>query len=160
MSMDPLSTGAYLTSHVHISPGVWQSSAFVRAGQKSASLPKIVAQEVKMRVLTTMCFHLDIIRSVGAPLLEGTRDYAYGKEAPDVDPAGTHRVVSAGDELCRVLDAMDEDMMSAHKMLVKQGVQVNSWKEKSKRQSVSRWNSVHEMISVLTHRMQRLGATS
>lgn len=136
LSMDPESSGAYLTSHIHISPAVWQAGVFNKVGQKSSGPPKIVAQEAKTRVLQTMCFHLDIIKTAAAPLLDGGREYMQGQTAPQMDGTTLHRMTGIADELCAILDAMDEDMVNGYKILTKHGVQVQPWKEKSKRQSV------------------------
>lgn len=136
LSMDPESSGAYLTSHIHISPAVWQPGSFIKPGQKASLMPRIVAAELKTRVLETMCFHLDIIRTAGARLLVGSRDYVTGMG--HIDGVDRHGMVAVGDDLCAILDAMDEDMVNTYKALGKVGVPIQPWKEKSKKPSVSR----------------------
>ena len=136
ISMDPESTGAYLTAQIHLSPAIWQTAHFHRSGSKLGP-PKIIAPEIKYRLLETLCFHLDIIRSSAAPLIVGARDCNWGQIGEL--PAGVSRqmLLNVANDLISALDAMDEDMQAGYKALMKGGVQVQSWKGKVKKSGVS-----------------------
>lgn len=84
-----------------------------------------------------MCFHLDIMKAVAKELIDGDRDYIHGKTGSDMDSVSVRHMVAIADELLVNLENMDDDMVMGYKVLAKYGVQVQPWKDKSKRQSVS-----------------------
>ena len=142
-SMDPMSTGAYLTASIHISPAVWQPSAWSKPNGKLVNPPRIVPQDVKFRVLETMCFHLDLINKNARDLIDGDRAYAHGRRipgSPDEVERTRKQAEVLGKELAKSLGALDEDMTVGYKSLMKAGVPVGSWKEKGggKKAGVSR----------------------
>jgi hypothetical protein len=141
--MDPMSTGAYLTSSIHVSPAVWQPSAWSKANGKLVNPPRIIAQDVKFRVLETMCFHLDLINKNTRDLIDGDRSFAHGRRISGSleEVERTRREAEVlGKELAKSLSALDEDMTVGYKSLIKAGVPVGSWKEKGggKKAGVSR----------------------
>ena len=133
-SMDPSSSGSYLTGRLHISPAVWRPAIWPKAsaGSKALGPPKIVAQDVKVRIIEALELHLDMVRHAGSTLLDGEREYPAGTEVPADMARAAHRVA---EELCAALDGLDEEMDQSYKMLTKGGVVVGPWK--GKRSSVS-----------------------
>ena len=133
--MDPESSGAYLTGAIHISSAVWKPSNWAKAtapGIKPLGPPKIVAQDVKARVLEALIIHMEIIKQAGMTMLNGQRDQRHGSILANSDRMAEAVV----DELCKALDGLDEEMDQSHKMLVKNGVMVGSWKGKGKKLGV------------------------
>ena len=124
ISMDATSPGAHLTAHIHISPAIWQINQPNRLPP-----PKIPGQEIKLRVLETLSLHLDIIRKVGQKLLHGQRDYRPGQIIVEINQL---EMVETAHQLILALDAMEDDMQSSYKALVKLGLPVHMWKGKKK----------------------------
>ncbi|OCF40244.1 hypothetical protein I317_05938 [Kwoniella heveanensis CBS 569] len=146
-SMDPESSGSYLTGAIHISSAVWnptnwsKSSSFGgqnHSGQgvngKIIAPPKILAQDTKVRCIEALILHFEAVRITGQALLSGPRDKIR-------TGAGASEGGKIAEEFCVALDELDEEMDSTHKALVKQGVGVGGWKGKKTGGSTKSWGS-------------------
>ena len=131
-SMDPDSSGSYLTGAIHISSAVWKSSNWAKSAASSKALgpPKITAQDVKVRCIEALLLHLEIIRQTGSGLLDGPRDGRYGSRSGMMGGAASQRATGIAEEFCGALDGLDEEMDQGYKALVKAGVGVGGWKGK------------------------------
>lgn len=139
LSMDPESSGAYLSGTLHLSSAVWKPSNWSKIGPngqviKPLGPPKILAQDVKVRVLESLIMHLEIIKQAGGRLFDGKRQILYNGGTPN----GAQTMLQAVcEDLCGSLDALDEEMDQCHKLLSKAGVDVGPWKGKGKKTGVS-----------------------
>ncbi|WVQ93287.1 hypothetical protein IAU59_000354 [Kwoniella sp. CBS 9459] len=153
-SMDPDSSGSYLTGAIHISSAVWNPSNWSKfpsssghpssqgqgqsgsggGGGKLVAPPKIMAQETKVRCIEAWILHFDAVRITGQALLSGPRDKIRTGN-------GANEGGKIAEEFCVALDELDEEMDSSYKSLVKQGVGVGGWKGKKTGGSTKSWGS-------------------
>jgi len=129
-SMDPESSGSYLTSAIHISSAVWKPSNWAKTASKPLAPPKITAQDVKVRCIEALLLHFEIIRQSGSRLLNGPREGRYGQRLDLGSGASAKRTFAIAEEFCGVLDELDEEMDQGYKALVKGGVALGGWKGK------------------------------
>ncbi|ORY24785.1 hypothetical protein BCR39DRAFT_545930 [Naematelia encephala] len=155
LSMDPESSGSYLTGAIHISSAVWKPSNWAKTPSSSSSSagtatipkplapPKILAQDIKVRVIEALCMHNEIIRQTGAVLLDGPRETRYGAGGRPLNVgAGANVIIARAEEFVGVLEGLDEEMEASYKLLMKAGVGVGSWKGKGKKNgSALSWGS-------------------
>lgn len=147
-SMDPESSGSYLTGAIHISSAVWKASNWTKSssnsngpagkGREALAPPKILAQDVKVRVIEALLLHFEVIRQVGAALLDGPRNARYGPTSGSQPPPrqGDRYVSTKAEELVHAFEGLEEEMEASYKVLVKSGVGFGSWK--GKKSGVSR----------------------
>ena len=128
-SMDADGPGAYLTGAIHIPSAVWNPSAYTKEGARLPG-PRIVAQEVKIRIIDQLLLHLEIIRHTGALLLEGPREVNFAVAGVAAPRVGAKRCMDIGDEFVKVLEAFEEEMNGVYKSLIKGGVVLDVWKGK------------------------------
>lgn len=151
-SMDTSGTGAYITSSIHIDPGVWRATNLRTSGMssKSNTSAKVVGLEAKTRVCDALVGHLEAIKSVGAVFLDGQREERHGVESSSrLTKAQVDQIARVGDELASLLDALDDELDSTYKALQGKGVVSSSaWKGKTK----SSWGS---RISARVDKMSR-----
>ncbi|WVF65637.1 hypothetical protein IAT40_000368 [Kwoniella sp. CBS 6097] len=158
-SMDPDSSGSYLTGAIHISSAVWNPtnwSKFPSSGHghghghghpssqgqgqgqggngKLIAPAKIMAQETKVRCIEALILHFEAVRFTGQALLSGPRDKV--RTGKGVSEGG-----KIAEEFCVALDELDEEMDNTHKSLVKQGVSVGGWKGKKTGGNTKSWGS-------------------
>ncbi|WVQ81467.1 hypothetical protein IAT38_003591 [Cryptococcus sp. DSM 104549] len=131
-SMNPDGQGASLTPGIYIRPGMWSWSPH-SAG--SSAPPKIIGQDVKVRCMHALFLGLEGVRGVGIGLLEGPREYSRKEVAEDEAKR------KMGEEFCRVLEELEEEMDSVAKMLGKGGVAVGEWKGKKSGSGTKSWGS-------------------
>ena len=139
LSMDPDSTGSYLTGAVHISSAVWKPSDWSKAAAangKPLNPPRIASQEVKARILEALVNQLEGVRATSGVLLDGTRES--NRHNPEANQGSTKALVRTAEELCGALDALMEEMDVSYKALNKAGVPVGAWKGKARSKAVSR----------------------
>nr|ODN92957.1 hypothetical protein L204_05135 [Cryptococcus depauperatus CBS 7855] len=137
-SMEAETTGTYLTPGIHITPGIWNPSTWSKANfaqTEKSHVPKIVAQDVKIRCMHTLSLCLESTKSAGKPLLNGPRDRQRTLASED----STWKKL--GEEFIRALDELEEEMENTGKMLSKGGVGVNSWKGNKAISSSKSWGS-------------------
>jgi hypothetical protein len=127
--MDADGPGAYLTGAIHIPSAVWNPSAYTKEGTRLPG-PRIVAQEVKIRIIDQLLLHLEIIRHTGALLLEGPREVNFAVAGVAAPRVGAKRCMDIGDEFVKVLEAFEEEMDGVYKSLIKGGVVLDVWKGK------------------------------
>lgn len=138
-SMDPESSGSYLTGAIHISSPVWKPSNRAKASSKALAPPKITAQDVKVRCIEALLLHFEIIRKTGSGLFDGPKDGRYGARPGLALGTAGKRVTVIAEEFCGALDGLDEEMDQGYKALMKGGVSVGGWK--GKKTGVSKFRS-------------------
>lgn len=148
-SMSDSGSGAYLTSSIHIDPGVWKPNNLRSSSNfsKSGGQPKVAALEAKARVCEALVTHLEAIKTAGSVLLEGQREDRRGTEPSRLPKAQIDQAVRAGDELATLLDALDDELDSTFKALQSRGVHVGEWKGKSKTSWGSRFSARVDKMS-------------
>lgn len=147
-SMNDNGSGAYLTSAIHVDPGVWKPSNLRSSNfSKSGSGPKVSALEAKARVCEALATHLNAIRAAGSVLLEGQREDRRGAESARLPKAQADQAIRAGDEMATLLDALDDELDLTFKALQSRGVQVGEWKGKSKSSWGSRFSARVDKMS-------------
>lgn len=129
-SMDVDGPGAHLTPGIHITPAVWNPATWTKlsaaaAQADKASVPKIVAQDVKTRCMHTLALCLESVKGAGYELLAGPRERRRSSQGSGAEEQKWKRLT---EEFVRALDDLEEEMDNAGKMLSKGGVEVNSWK--------------------------------
>ncbi|WVR09144.1 hypothetical protein IAU60_006206 [Kwoniella sp. DSM 27419] len=141
-SMGPDSPVVQLTPSIHIPPAMWNPSGWTRLSTgtngthaKLVGPPKIAAQDAKVRCIEALILHFEAIRLTGQPLLSGPRGSTRPLAGGGTKGPGEAAKIALADELCAVLDELDEEMDNTHKSLVKQGVEVGGWKGKAKKAS-------------------------
>lgn len=144
-SMNEAGSGAYLTSSVHIDPGVWKPSNVRSNFNKGTN--KVSALEAKARVCEALVTHLDAIKTAGAILLEGQREDRRGTDQSRLPKQQIEAANRAGSELASLLDGLDDELDSTFKALQSRGVQVGDWKGKSKSSWGSRFSARVDKMS-------------
>ena len=138
-SMDPNSSGSYLTAKIHISSVVWKPAIWPKtsSGVKALGPPKIAGQEAKVRIMESLIINIGIISRTGLPLLDGPREFRPDGSEGLVDPNLSRAMSGIAEEMCTALDALEEEMDAGHKLLTKSGVTVGAWKGKKSGVSVT-----------------------
>ncbi|BEI99476.1 hypothetical protein CcaverHIS631_0405190 [Cutaneotrichosporon cavernicola] len=150
-SMDASGTGAYITSSIHIDPGVWRAGNLRSGGMsKSISGAKVIGIEAKTRVCEALVGHLEAIKSVGNVFLDGQREERHGVDVSSrLTKAQIDQIARIGDELGGLLDGLDDELDSTYKALAGKGViSSGAWNGKAK----TSWGS---RISARVDKMSR-----
>ncbi|WWC64129.1 uncharacterized protein I303_106737 [Kwoniella dejecticola CBS 10117] len=158
-SMDPEAGGSYLTGSIHISSAIWyqpnsnsNSNSNSRSGKMLIPPPKIIAQEIKIRVLEGLILTFESIRITGQGLLnnQSIRDHRRGSSSTSTSITHTQTHGASGghgnhtklaEDFCVSLDELDEEMDNTHKVLSKNGVGVGAWKGKKHGGTTKSWGS-------------------
>ncbi|GMK59353.1 hypothetical protein CspeluHIS016_0703680 [Cutaneotrichosporon spelunceum] len=150
-SMDASGTGAYITSSIHVDPGVWRAGSLRSSSMsKSMSGAKVVGIEAKTRVCEALVGHLEAIKSVAAVFLDGQREERHGVDVSSrLTKAQIDQISRVGDEFAGLLDALDDELDSTYKALAGKGViSSGAWNGKTK----TSWGS---RISARVDKMSR-----
>lgn len=150
-SMDASGTGAYITSSIHVDPGMWRAGNLRSGGMsKSGSGAKVVGIEAKTRVCEALVGHLEAIKSVGAVFLDGQREERHGIDVSSrLTKVQIDQIARVGDEFGGLLDGLDDELDSTYKALSGKGViSSGAWNGKTK----TSWGS---RISARVDKMSR-----
>ncbi|BEJ14741.1 hypothetical protein CspHIS471_0405080 [Cutaneotrichosporon sp. HIS471] len=150
-SMDASGTGAYITSSIHIDPGVWRAGNLRSGGMsKSISGAKVIGIEAKTRVCEALVGHLEAIKSVGTVFLDGQREERHGVDVSSrLTKVQIDQIARVGDEFGGLLDGLDDELDSTYKALAGKGViSSGAWNGKAK----TSWGS---RISARVDKMSR-----
>lgn len=137
-SMDASGPGAYLTSVIHIDPAVWKPASWRSSGSSKSA--KLTGQEAKIKCCDALVVHLEAVKRAGAPLLDGGREERFGADdaSSRLSKSQMETVTRSAEEMLALLEALDDELDSTHKLLTSRGVAVGSgWKGKSR----SSWGS-------------------
>ncbi|ORX39065.1 hypothetical protein BD324DRAFT_679568 [Kockovaella imperatae] len=153
-SMDPSSSGSYLTAKIHISSAVWKPAIWPKtaSGVKALGPPKIAGQEAKVRIMESLIINIGIISRTGLILLDGPRDFTPPDGTEGVgDPSVSRSMSAMADELCGAFDALEEEMDAGHKLLSKNGVVVGAWKGKKSGTGMSWGNKLSKTMDKIAN---------
>ncbi|WWC73193.1 uncharacterized protein I206_107159 [Kwoniella pini CBS 10737] len=144
-SMNPEIGGSYLTGSIHISSSIWNNQnlkSFSSSGNKNLIPPlKIIAQEIKIKVLEGLILNFENIRITGQILLSNNQSSIKNPKRTTSSINNTSTINGGAEDFCLSLDEFDEEMDNIHKILSKNGIGVGSWKGKKQGGTTKSWGS-------------------